>query len=70
MRHSRSYLRAQERRAKKRASALLELFERGLSADERLVGLFSHTRKPCSCYLCNNQKRKWSGPTRQELVRW
>lgn len=37
-----------------------------LAEDETFVGRHAVTPHPCSCLMCGN-RRRWAGPTRQEL---
>ena len=52
--------------AHRRRLGLRQLRQWGRQADPRLVGMAGTTRCPCSCWCCGN-KRRWFGPTRQEL---
>jgi hypothetical protein len=32
--------------------------------DARILGLYLHTRTPCSCYMCGNERRHTKGVAR------
>lgn len=38
----------------------------GSDTDDRIVGIYCNTRKPCTCWCCSNQ-RKFMGKTFSEI---
>ena len=62
---SRANRRAAMERAKRHARKLLKCCFGIPNPNAVLVGRYTHTPKPCSCWGCGNQRRA-DGPTRQE----
>ena len=62
----RAIRREQMRIAKARIQRRLPLYD--LPATPRWIGLFAHTPKTCSCWMCGNQRKFRGERTRQELL--
>lgn len=62
MTRSIAYRRAQKKRIRNRVCQFVWWAD-----DDRTIGLFTNTRKPCSCIGCGNKRRGY-GRTKQE--RW
>lgn len=65
MKRSYSYRRHQEKKAKNRARRFLKMCDRSLDRDpkefqlsesNKHINLYARNRKPCSCYMCRNEK--------------
>ena len=75
MMRDRSYRRARERKAKKRAERLYLIWRcdagQSPSSEEKFrkkwVGLMPNCHcTPCSCFMCGNARRIWNTPTLAE----
>lgn len=60
---SRAFRRHHEQRARDRVAR----YYGGYAArDPRAIGRLTHTRTPCSCWMCGNPRRYFNQPTLQE----
>lgn len=71
MKRTKPYRRFQIEQAKRRARARIRRWttwhaEWGPGVEERLVGIYARTPKPCSCIMCGNPRRHFGARALQE----
>ena len=62
----RAFRRSQSEKKKKLTKRMLKLQGRSNFDDPTVIGIYAHTPKRCSCWMCGNQ-RKINGPRISEI---